>query len=87
MIDQLGLSSQDSSIFKFNHSSWWIKAQNILLTQSTKNELNNSSFGRFESTIHLSNLINTQSPLNLKRNLVLKTTIQGKHQKNEAGEE
>src|ERR1051325_8399742 len=67
MIDQLGLSSQNYFIFKFNHSSWWIKELNILLTQSTKNKLNNSSFGRFELTIHLYNLINTQSPLNLKK--------------------
>ena len=28
--------------------NWWIKAQNISLIQSTKNELNNPSYDRFE---------------------------------------
>ena len=36
------------NLLQFNHSSRWIKALNISLIQSTKNELNNSLFGRFE---------------------------------------
>ena len=81
MISEFGLPFQNPFIFKFNHSFRWIKALNILLIQSTKNELNNSFLGRFALMNIYPTSATSQSPLSLKTNLIFKIAIQIIHQR------
>ena len=68
-------------LFKFNHSSIWIKALNISLIQSTKNELSNSLLGRFELMNIYPTSSTSQSTLSLKTNWTFKIAIQNNNQK------